>query len=286
MRTSHRLHDPAYPANPGVLAGTGRRHRPRHRATRSRTAAGVVLLALGLALVLSGPAGPTVPAFAATDQPTVTFLGDGPAPLACSSTPSPANLTVKQTTRVVLANFTGADATATIGDDSTVAVADGEAISVRLKVGSYTITMTPDCLHTYNVVPVMITVVKAETPSPSPAPSPPVRTDPAGPPATASGPGVGDTSPSTPASDGSNQTSPEQAPVAGGPASGAGVPDLADPDPSDPDIEKARAVRPDSHPDGRGDRLLAVIAAICVFGVTTAIIRAIVAQRATGALGT
>lgn len=39
-------------------------------------------------------------------------------------------------------------------------------------------------------------------------------------------------------------------------------------------------------PDGRGSRLLFVIAAICVLGVTTAIIRAIVAQRASRVVST
>lgn len=280
MRSSHGLHAPAYPANRGVFAR--RRPRARHRAPRSRTGTAVVLLAVGLVLVLSGPAGPTAPAFAETDQPTVSFVGDGPAPLACSSVPTPANLTVKQNTRVVLANFTGADATATIGDGQTVAVADGKAISVRLKVGSYTITMTPDCLETYNVVAIVVTVVKAVAPPPpSPVPSPPARPDAAGPPS--SGPAVGA---STAGTGGSSSLSPAGAPVAGGPASGSGVAEPADADTSGPDVQEAAAVRPDNRPDGRGNRLLAVIAAICVFGVTSAIIRAIVAQRATGALGT
>jgi hypothetical protein len=232
---------------------------------------------------------PIAPAFAATDEPTVEFLGSGPAPLACSSTPSVPNLTVKENSRVVLANFTGADATATIGDDRRVTVADRKAISVKLKIGSYAITMTPDCLDTYNVGTVVITVVSSEVvPPPSPSPSGP--TDPGGPSSLVPGSGVGDTSSAAPSASPSPSRSSSGSLAGGVGPSAAAVPGLAAPDPSsadssEPDIRDAVAVPPNSGADRRGDRLLALIAAICVFGVTSAIIRAIVAQRATGALG-
>jgi hypothetical protein len=282
MRTSHGLDDLAYA---GASAASGRRPRPQHRAPRSRTGAAAVLLTVGLTLVLSGPGGPTAPAFAATDEPTISFIGDGLVPLACSSTPSVPNMTVKQNTRVVLANFIGTDATAAIGEGRTVALADGKAISVKPKAGSYIITMTPDCLDTYDVGATVITVVRSEV-APTPSPSAPAPTDPVGAGSPLQGPGVGDTSMpgSGPAS--SLASLPTPGTLAGGGApSGVGVGDLADPDSSDPDVRKVPAVPPDKPPDGRGNRLLALIAAICVFGVTSAIIRAIVTQRATGALG-
>jgi hypothetical protein len=277
MRSSDGLHPPRHP---GVLAGFARRPRPRHRARRSRAGVAAVLLAVGLAPMLAGRGG--LPAFAAIDQPTVTFLGGGPAPLACSSTPSPPNMTVKQSTRVVLANFTGVDATADIGDGRTVVVAEGKAISVKLKEGVYTITMTPDCLETYNIGAAVITVVD-DGPSPSPAPppaSPPTRTD--APPEGAAGPVAGGAG----SAEGSYPSSPVAGPLGGGsgPAGGA-LPGPAGPGASEPEVEEATAVPPGNSSDRRGDRLLAVIAAICVFGVTTAIIRAIVAQRATRAVG-
>jgi hypothetical protein len=242
----------------------------------------MVLLAVLVTLVLSGPAGPTAPAYAATDQPTVSFSGSGPAPLACSSRPSVPNMTIKRNTRLVLANFTGADATADLGSGDTVPVADGAAISVKLKEGTYSVTMSPSCLTTFDVEPTVITVVRA-LPEPSPSPSPPSGTEPV-----SSGPPV-----VPPASASSGPSGPGSG-AAGSPSSSSsdsvGPSDPSDPsDPNaapGPDVERVFALPPSSPPDGRGGRLLALIAAICVFGVTSAIIRAIVAQRATGATGT
>lgn len=282
-----RLSDGLNPHDP--LSGP---YHPRHRAPVSRRRAGVwtILLAVVVALVLSGPAGPTAPAFAATDQPTVSFLGSGPAPLACSSHPSVSNMTVKKDTRIVLANFTGADATVDLGSGVTTAVADGDAISVKLKEGTYMITMSPACLETFEVQATVITVVKAlpapSSPAPAgPAPSDPARTGPQSPSldSVAAGPPAGAPGPAGPAGTAAGP------PVAVGPDV-PGQADLADPsDPNaelEPDIQQASASRPVSAPDARGARLLALIAAICVFGVTSAIIRAIVAERATGALST
>jgi hypothetical protein len=235
----------------------------------------MVLLAVLVTLVLSGPAGPTAPAYAATDQPTVSFVGSGPAPLACSSRPTVPNMTIKRNTRIVLANFTGADATADLGSGDTVAVADGAAISVRLKEGSYTITMVPSCLTVFDVEPTVITVVRA---LPEPSPSPPAGTEPVSagsaqvPPTSGSSSSSGSGS----AAFGRNDPSPSSQPS-----------DTAEPSAKpEPDVQHTFAVRPNTAPDGRGERLLALIAAICVFGVTSAIIRAIVAQRATGATST
>jgi hypothetical protein len=238
----------------------------------------MVLLAVLVTLVLSGPAGPTAPAYAATDQPTVSFVGSGPAPLACSSQPSVPNMTIKRNTRLVLANVTGADATADLGSGNTVPVADGAAISVRLKEGTYSITMSPSCLTTFDVEPTVITVVRA-LPEPSPSPSPPTRTEP-----------VSSGSPAVPPASASSGVSGPGSGAAGWPSSSSSGPvEAADPsDPNaepGPDVQRVSAPVPNTPPDGRGVRLLAMIAAICVFGVTSAIIRAIVAQRATGATG-
>jgi hypothetical protein len=191
----------------------------------------------------------------------------------------------------VLANFTGADATATIGPGQTVPVADGAAISVRLKEGSYSVTMTPNCLDTFGVEPSVITVVRALTPTPAPDPPVPSTPSPSSGPSAWAGAGSPD----------STDPSGVAPPVAGGPpAPGAVVPRLTAPgadgsdpdaDGSDPDavagpdVQAAMAIRPGDQADARGARLLGLIAAICVFGVTSAIIRAIVAQRVTGALG-
>src|SRR5690242_7800884 len=79
----------------GTPMRTSRQYRPRHRVQRRLTGVWMVVLAVLVTLVLSGPAGPTAPAYAATDQPTVSFQGSGSAPLACSSRPSVPNMTIK-----------------------------------------------------------------------------------------------------------------------------------------------------------------------------------------------
>jgi len=50
-------------------------------------------------------------------------------------------------------------------------------------------------------------------------------------------------------------------------------------------IEAAELLTSDE-PDAKSSRLLALVAAICVFGVSVAIIRAILAQRTSGMVGT
>jgi hypothetical protein len=256
-----------------------RRPPPRHRAPtpRSLAAAWAGLLALVVALVLSGPAAPASPAYAESDQPTVSFIGSGPAPLACSSRPDVPNMTIKKNTRIVLANFTGADATATLEDSRTIDVADGAAISVKLREGDHTITMAPKCLDTYEVSPTVITVVKA-----LPAAAPPVSAPAVGPAGTTASGSTGtpyltspDLSGAPPARVGGSGVTEDAAGAGTTPDDGAAA---------GPEVREARAARPESAPDVRGARLLGLIAAICVFGVTSAIIRAIVAERATGAL--
>jgi len=52
------------------------------------------------------------------------------------------------------------------------------------------------------------------------------------------------------------------------------------------EVTEVREIALDDPGDPKGVRLLAVIAAICVFGVTVAIIRAIVSQRTSAAPST
>lgn len=56
--------------------------------------------------------------------------------------------------------------------------------------------------------------------------------------------------------------------------------------PTGPAPTPAMSLEVDQPSDPRGSRLLALIATICVFGVTTAILRAILAQRTAGTLRT
>jgi hypothetical protein len=127
------------------------------------------------------------------------------------------------------------------------------------------------------VEPTVITVVRA-LPEPSPSPSPPARTDPVSPEPAAVPPASGSSG------SGSAASGSYDPPYSSNPADPS---DPADPNGKpEPDVERVLADPPPAAPDGRGERLLAMIAAICVFGVTSAIIRAIVAQRASGATGT
>jgi len=193
--------------------------------------------------------------------------------VACSSTPHPPSLNLTKNTRVVLANFTGAEATVDLGTGIPVAVADGAAVSVTFKKGEYRVRMVPDCPGTLAIQAAVVSVGKAQKGPEAPA----VIATPPGP-------------------------APGLSPPATVHAAGSSPPDSPTENPSDPMANPEGAtgglamVEPGQEvllvspmgdrPDARGARLLAVIATICVFGVTTAIIRAIVAQRTTRSAGT
>jgi hypothetical protein len=231
----------------------------------------------------------------------VAFLGGDLVPLACSATPDPPSLIVRIGTRVILANFTGADATVDIGAELPVEVAAGTAISVRFGLGEHTVTMAPKCIRTFGLVPVEISVRRAADLPPTPAPGTSASADPS--------PDASPTATGHPIAppDSSDSVSADSAPgrsAAVGPRAGHGgrdgsalaggdtgsepVPAVGAPGDVDLglDVEVAASVGPvDRGPDARGRRLLALVATICVFGVTSAIIRAIVAQRTTRGLG-
>jgi hypothetical protein len=199
----------------------------------------------------------------AVDAPTITFAGSVLAPVACSSRPDLSDLTVPTGTRVVLANFTGATATLDIDAGPAAVLADGAAVSVTFGAGGHRVRMMPNCIGTLTVESATITAVR-----PGSAPT---------------GAEVDADLPET----------SEPYPDSGGPAIGSAAggsggsrpagyqPRATDPDPAA--VTGEAAVRSMGDAAGqRGNRLLAVIATICVFGVTTAIIRVIVAQRASG----
>jgi hypothetical protein len=201
--------------------------------------------------------------------PSISFTGGVLAPVACSSTPDPPGLNLAKSTRVVLVNFTGADATLDLGTGTPIAVGDGAAVSVKFKKGEYRVRMVPDCPGTLQIQAAIVSVGKTMDARPHALPGPPNSAGPAAdpsPPATAGGSGPAPAA-SPSAAPGGRVGDAET--IAGGSA-------MVEPG------QEVLVVAPmGDRPDARGARLLAVIATICVFGVTTAIIRAIVAQRTT-----
>jgi hypothetical protein len=199
-----------------------------------------------------------------SDEPTVRFTSGGPTPLACGSHPDIRALSVMQGGRVTLANLIGVDATIDVGGMDPVPVADGTGVSVKLKKGEHLLRMVPRCALTGTIETVTITAGK-EAPASS----------------------VAAASPESEAV----RRSPERTvavdhtalvPASPPPNEGDGADQNQDE--SGPEIYDLLAVPVERPKDLRGHRLLAVIATICMLGVTTAIIRAIVSQRASHAV--
>lgn len=246
------------------------RRRPG-RPVRALGRIGAGLIVAGLVVGLAPPYASAVSAAG----PAIRFTGGVLAPVVCSSAPDPSTLTVANNTRVVLANFTGADATVDLGTGTPLAVADGAALSVRFKKGEYRVRMVPDCPGMLEVQPAVVSVVR-----PKGAGDPgsvAVTPSPVGPVASFPPPDTPSSARSSPMD--SAEENPSGLIAAPGRATAGPAPVEVG-----PDVLAAPPVG--DRPDGGRARLLAVIATICVFGVTTAIIRAIVAQRTTRSAGT
>jgi hypothetical protein len=259
----------------------------RRRSTRLRVrpiGVGAIFVALACGVVAWGVSA------AHAEAPTVTFHGGPLAPAVCPASPDHPNLNITEGTWVNVVNRTGATATLEV-DGSSSQIAKNGGLSVMLPAGRHDLRLIPDCPVHGAIVPVVIEVAAVQTgsssePSASSAGSPPARSVPSvgsagsgaypdrGVAEVGTGPSGGVVGGPSPEPDGSPGRA--GAPHTDGEASGAVAPG------SDPD--SAITVVPYAVPeteDPRGARLLAVIATICVFGVTVAIIRAILAQRTT-----
>ncbi len=249
----------------------------------------------------------------AAELPTITFTASGPAPVLCASHPDIPSLTIRHGARIVLANFTGVDATVDTGRQNALAVEAGKAVSVRLKRGQHTLRMIPKCLVVGEAQAAVVSVLSAsEMPDATATTTPPVAAseEPSvgsastgGPSPLGREPGALATSvpagPSAPAVHAGSAGSPGSAGSAGsvGSIGSIGSIEASEADTVSEDVldlqEASTADIYDVRPflvvqpsEMEGARLLAVIAAICVLGVTSAIIRAILAQRASGAVRT
>jgi len=244
-----------------------------------RTLAGVGLgFLLGVPLVAQ-------PALAETEAGTqVEFNGGGLGLLLCGSKPDRQSVTIKSEAKVVFVNNLGQGATLQIDGENGGPISDGQAVEVQFHRGPVAIAMVPDCLlnlggnGSYEPVTVNVTassptsggstdaprVVKTRTPKPKPSAT-------AAPTASASSTEDGPLFPLEP--------DPSGSAAAGGDSLDPGSTVVTTSGESVIATELASDTPKDKGPIG----LLAIIATVCVVGVTVGAIRAIVSQRATRA---
>jgi hypothetical protein len=266
---------------------------------RGAIAAMVALALAPLALLAGG-----WPSFAAGEQVTIIFRGDGPEPLVCTSYPEPTSVSIKVGTAVAVENRTGLAAVLSIGTAEPIPLPDGEGLTLKLKKGTHELRLEPSCL----VVQAGAATVEVGTGSdlgepvapPGPGPEPtrsigdptptassvtPTETS-ASPAASEPAATAGPTSPAAVDVGSRDRAIGVDRPVV--PGAPEAVPGAEMPaDQSGPVLERVGPYPlPGRDHDDRGERLVAVIAAICVLGVTAGIIRAILAQQASGAART
>ncbi|BCJ71793.1 hypothetical protein CS0771_13370 [Catellatospora sp. IY07-71] len=247
-------------------------------------------LLAGLPLLGAHPAAAAEPEAA----PGVSFSGGGLGLLLCGSKPATAKITVAAEAKVRLTNGLGQGATLQIDGKDSAAVPDGETVEVQFHRGPVKVAMVPECLLNLNPTfePLTVEVVNKATAAPSGGgqsptaspskkpttkPSPKPASQPGRQPQSSANPGTPDstTVPEVPEPSESLFTEPtdgESEPgVAQSPAVSLVGADGAKMDPV------AGTSSPDKGPIG----LLAIIATVCVVGVSAGAIRAIIAQRAT-----
>jgi hypothetical protein len=165
-------------------------------------------------------------------------------------------------------NATGYDATLAVDLREEGNIPDGDGASLRLKHGQHAIWLIPDCGPALSV-PLVVTVTTGEGPDRSPAPSdespqPEHRSG-------ATAPRAGG-SPAAPATPGNGPRPRLQT------ASGSGPLPGSETAPTAGSAVDSIVPIPGGRSDRHRSRLLAIIAAICVFGVSSAVIRAILSQ--------
>jgi hypothetical protein len=235
------------------------------------------LLAAGVATLLGlGTLATAAAAAAGSDTLTVTFRADPNAQ--CGTAPDVGGLTVPEGTPVQFLNRTGHDGSLVVGGEDEH-LPRNTALQLTIAVGQYDVRLVEDCGSVAISQPVTLTVGgAAPTSASSTTTSAPVTTVPAG-------------SRSSPPAGQQNANvvvvgQPTGSPAAGSPAPAVGVIDPT----ATHSGTASRSTGPNSSPvlaataiplDGpernpKDVRLLALVATICVLGVTAAIIRSIV----------
>jgi hypothetical protein len=261
-----------------------------------------LLVALAIALPPGvGLVAPFAFAFGAEAQPTISFTSAGTPPVVCGTHPDVRSLTVDIGTKIIIANLTEVAASVDVGKKGVLELAPGAGALVRLTSGQHELRLIPDCAVVTGTEAVVVTV-QAPGQSPDQAPPPGDADDPvdtAGPdspvttattsPIGPTGPAVGGSGAADPGAGGTTATAGPGDDPAGPMAPSGGAPGVTGSARSaavdelngslESEVIDVRPIELGGSRDPKGVRLLAVIAAICVFGVTAAIIRAIVSQR-------
>jgi hypothetical protein len=254
-----------------------------------RHAAGLAVAGVLVALPLFGSA-----ALAAPDSQEVAFSEGGPGVL-CGSTPATPNITVPADSELRLINSLGQAATLRIDGQDAATVAKGDSVDVRFHRGPVSVAMVPRCPLNLNQHFKTLTVDVTPRSGPvTPAAGGAPRAG------SSSTPGAAKSSPRPTATPSTVTAGPDDEAVlpilssdplfpdeiSGPPAAGAETPAGAGVEPPatvvNVDGSQARALTGRELPVDNGPiGLLAVIATVCVVGVSAGAIRAIIAQRAT-----
>jgi len=231
---------------------------------------------LGLSAVLGLGAMLIAGAVVATAEdvvaPTVTFTATGVPPLHCGSRPNVSSLTVSEGTPILLENQIGETAWVRVDQEAVMEVADGGGALLTLTLGQHDVRLVPGCLiggGTAKSVAVTVTPAPATGASTTEEPTP------------SAGPDGGPTNAPAPFPPGAVSQPTGTAGPAGSPAvlpvaSEAALDPIATHEPARSAVIDASAVQLRDAGTSKGVRLLGIIAAICVLGVTAAIIRSIV----------
>ncbi|MEV7228434.1 MULTISPECIES: hypothetical protein [Polymorphospora] len=260
-----------------------------------RAAVAVGALFLGAPLLFGGPAyaepGPAPGAPVQESGQTVVFSGDGLLGVACGAKPDVGSVTVPAESTLRVVNNTGRRARLLLDGSAQGEVAAGATADVLFRRGPVKLALKPVCvLSEESAVRVEVAAAvpppqsapgrptaQPTTPTPGrPSPTRPVEETPRSTvaPRAAATPSAGvSVTPST----APTSTPGSEGPASGGPVPAAGL-DLPPADPGDDAAaEPMASVEPirDTGPIG----LLALVATVCVVGVSAGAIRAIIAQR-------
>ncbi|MEV4412435.1 hypothetical protein [Catellatospora sp. NPDC049609] len=253
-------------------------------------------LLAGLPLLGAHPATAAEPEAA----PGVSFSGGGLGLLLCGSKPATPKITVAAESKVKLTNGLGQGATLQIDGKDSASVSDGQTVEVQFHRGPVKVAMVPECLLNLNPTfePLTVEVVSKATsapgnpgggqsPSSSPSKKPSSKPSPKASAQPNRDPQPGRTPNGPEASTDAELPASPDGPLFTEPTgSGDELPD-AEESPSvslvGPGGEKMDPKASTSSPDKGPIGLLAIIATVCVVGVSAGAIRAIIAQRATRA---
>jgi hypothetical protein len=228
-------------------------------------------------------------AYAAQPAPGVNFTGGGLGLLLCGSKPETPRITVGAETKVRLTNSLGMGAELRIDGSPSATVASGETVEVQFHSGPVGITMIPDCA--LNLNPKFEPLTVDVTAPPPPAAVPPVKPAPVQPKPSVKPAQPTPTQPSTGSNPGA-QPSPEAAlpalpedPLFPGaitdvPQDGATPTKAAVVNPDGSTAQKKNLAGQNGPVDNGPIGLLAIIATVCVVGVSAGAIRAIITQKA------